>query len=100
MNEERGPIKPTEMPAMDETTAMPAELGEAITLESALMECRLAKGYLVFAAFISDEKDKDENPIIKFRYLRNHFPIDDSKNASEAFKNFIKGDILRASEDI
>lgn len=71
---------------------------ERVTIETMAKEAMDSKGYVGFVGFLTSERDKDGNPIIQFRYDRNHYALEDLKSALEAFKNLIEEDIMEMAK--
>lgn len=67
--------------------------GENMQLEEIQKKCLDSEGYLMFAAYLTAEKDKEQRPIIQFQYRRYHFSLEDSKAAILALKKFVDGEL-------
>ncbi len=51
-------------------------------------------GYVVFTATLTDKLDKRGARVIEFDYLRDHFTLDDTKNALGRFADHFKKDVM------
>jgi hypothetical protein len=64
---------------------------------AALMEKALSgKGFVLFAAVLTDKKNKDGNFILDFHYLRHHYGFEDVRKAVDAFRMQAQKDAVQA----
>ena len=76
------------------------ELSKTITPETISEECKNSRGYLLFVGFLTSERDDKGNAIINWRYVRNHFSLEDVKIAVSSLKQFIVDDMKTATESV
>lgn len=82
---------------MDPEEKKPEELIENKTFaEEVNKACLDAPGYMLFAGFITNEKDAKGDPIIQWRYRRFHFSFDDIEEATNQLKDAFRDDVLRS----
>lgn len=60
--------------------------------------CLESPGYLLFAAHLTDQADREGRSQINFRYIRHHFAIEDAKNAILQLKKFVDDEWQRLAE--
>lgn len=66
---------------------MPAD--EGMQLDQITKTCLDSEGYLVFAAYLTADKDEHERPIIVHQYRRYHFSLEDAKSSLIHLRQFI-----------
>ncbi len=52
------------------------------------------RGFVLFAAVLTDKKDKDGNYILDFHFTRHKYPFEDLRKASDAFRKACLEDIM------
>lgn len=65
-------------------------------------DCLDSPGYLMFAAQLSSERDKDGRAVINFKYRRYHLSLEDARQACKALKEFVEKevqDLIRSYEN-
>ena len=64
-----------------------------ITVDSIRNECLDSGGYVLFVGIITNERDRFGNNVISWRYIREKFNYEDTKNAIGKFKEALARDI-------
>ena len=64
-----------------------------LDLKQIASKCLDSEGYVIFAAFLTPEKDAAGNQIIDHQYRRYHFSLEDAKQSTRVFKEFVKKEI-------
>lgn len=68
-------------------------------LERIKSKCLDSGGYLMFAAYLTEQKDHENRPIIEFQYRRYHYSLEDAKNSLVKLRQFIDDEIKKLVED-
>ena len=64
--------------------------------EEVTKACMDSEGYMLFAGFITNEKDDKGNAIIQWRYRRFRFSFDDMDEAISQLKAAFRDDVLKS----
>ena len=94
-NEERKGADPKEVPINKDLGDRPMskeEISEQDTIKL-IEECKAAKGYMIFALVVENEKNTHGNNLIKYRYIRKKVAYEDAYKSLRTLKDHLLQDL-------
>lgn len=59
-------------------------------LDRIVAECKKSNKYIVFAAQVTEDKNRDGNFIVNFQHIREKYPAEDLRKAVRAFAQMVE----------
>lgn len=70
------------------------EAGE-VHINEIMKKCLDSEGYILFAGYLTPEKDSEGRAVIEFQYRRYHFSLEDSKQAVQRLRDSINTEVRK-----